>query len=87
MFASPLTVNSKVPGPWRLVVLPFCFALSGFASIVYQIAWTRQFALMFGTTEAAVTLVLAACMAGLGLERLAGAQSGIRREPRGGRKR
>jgi spermidine synthase len=48
-------------------VLPACFALSGFAGIVYQIGWARQFALVFGTTEVAVTLVLAAYMAGLGL--------------------
>jgi spermidine synthase len=50
-----------------LLVLPVCFALSGFAGIVYQIAWARQFALVFGTTEVAVTIVLAAYMAGLGL--------------------
>ena len=48
-------------------MLPLCFALSGLAGIVYQIAWTRQFALVFGTTETAITLVLAAYMAGLGL--------------------
>ena len=52
---------------WALAVLPVCFALSGFAGIVYQIGWARQFALVFGTTEVAVTLVLAAYMGGLGL--------------------
>jgi spermidine synthase len=67
LFASRLTVNANPSSPWTLVVLPVCFALSGFAGIVYQIAWTRQFALVFGTTEAAVTVVLAAYMAGLGL--------------------
>lgn len=50
-----------------MLVLPVCFLLSGFAGIVYQIAWARQFALVFGTTEIAVTGVLAAFMAGLGL--------------------
>ena len=35
-------------------MLPLCFALSGLAGIVYQIAWTRQFALVFGTTETAI---------------------------------
>jgi spermidine synthase len=67
LFASRLTVNSSAASPWGLVVLPLCFALSGVAGIVYQIAWTRQFALVFGTTEIAITLVLAAYMAGLGL--------------------
>jgi spermidine synthase len=67
LFASRLTVNSSASSPWAVVVLPLCFALSGFAGIVYQIAWTRQFALVFGTTEIAFTLVLAAYMAGLAL--------------------
>jgi spermidine synthase len=67
LFASRLTVNSSGSSPWALVVLPVCFALSGLAGIVYQIAWTRQLALVFGTTEIAITLVLAAYMAGLGL--------------------
>jgi len=67
LFASRLTVNSNPSSPWALVVLPVCFALSGFAGIVYQVAWTRQLALVFGTTEAAVVMVLAAYMTGLGL--------------------
>lgn len=48
-------------------MLAVCFLLSGLAGIVYQIGWARQFALVFGTTEVAVTLVLASYMAGLGL--------------------
>src|SRR3977135_629203 len=67
LFASRPTVNSSASSPWAVLVLPVCFALSGFAGIVYQIAWTRQFALVFGTTETAITLVLAAYMAGLGV--------------------
>jgi spermidine synthase len=46
-------------------VLPLCFLLSGFAALVYQTAWTRQFALVFGTSELAVATVLAAYMGGL----------------------
>ncbi len=48
-------------------VLAFCFLLSGFAALVYQTAWTRQFALVFGTSELAVATVLAAYMGGLAL--------------------
>jgi spermidine synthase len=48
-------------------VLAFCFWLSGFAALVYQTAWTRQFALVFGTSELAVATVLAAYMGGLAL--------------------
>jgi spermidine synthase len=42
-----------------------CFALSGVAALLYQTAWTRQFALIFGTSEPAVATVLAAYMGGL----------------------
>jgi spermidine synthase len=44
-----------------------CFALSGFAALVYQTAWMRQFAIVFGTAHLAVATVLAAYMAGLAL--------------------
>jgi len=42
-----------------------CFVLSGFAALLYQTAWTRQFAFVFGTSELAVATVLAAYMGGL----------------------
>lgn len=44
-----------------------CFILSGFAALVYQTAWMRQFSLVFGTSELAVAAVLSAYMAGLAL--------------------
>lgn len=67
MTTSLLRSNTTVTSAWALVALPVCFLLSGCAGIVYQIGWARQFALVFGTTEVAITLVLAAYMAGLGL--------------------
>lgn len=42
-----------------------CFTLSGLAGLIYQTAWTQQFALVFGATHLAVATVLAAYMAGL----------------------
>lgn len=51
----------------RYLVTCVCFCLSGLAALIYQIAWTRQFALVFGTSELAVATVLAAYMAGLAL--------------------
>jgi len=56
-----------VPGSgfWVLLAITLCFALSGFAALLYQTAWTRQFSLVFGTSELAVATVLAAYMAGL----------------------
>jgi spermidine synthase len=50
-----------------LALLGACFGLSGVAALVYQTAWTRQFAIVFGTSELAVAAVLAAYMGGLAL--------------------
>src|SRR5882672_2283044 len=50
-----------------LALLCGCFVLSGFAALIYQTAWTRQFAIVFGTSELAVATVLAAYMGGLAL--------------------
>jgi spermidine synthase len=49
----------------RFALLLACFFLSGFAALIYQTAWTRQFAFVFGTSELAVATVLAAYMGGL----------------------
>ena len=46
-------------------LLLLCFYLSGLAALVYETAWTRQFAFVFGTSELAVATVLAAYMGGL----------------------
>ncbi len=50
-----------------LLVIFLCFILSGVAALVYQTAWTRQFSLVFGTSELAAAAVLAAYMGGLAL--------------------
>ncbi len=46
-------------------LLLLCFFLSGFAALLFETAWTREFATVFGTSELAVAAVLAAYMAGL----------------------
>jgi spermidine synthase len=46
-------------------LLLLCFFLSGLAGLVYETAWTREFAFVFGTSSLAVATVLAAYMAGL----------------------
>jgi spermidine synthase len=53
----------------RLIVagVVACFVLSGFAALLYQTAWMRQFSLVFGTSELAVAAVLSAYMGGLAL--------------------
>ena len=54
------------------------YACSGFAGLVYEIAWTRLLTLHLGHTTAAVSTVTAALMGGLGL----GAALGSRLAPR-----
>jgi spermidine synthase len=46
-------------------LLLLCFFLSGLAGLIYETAWTREFAFVFGTSSLAVATVLAAYMAGL----------------------
>jgi spermidine synthase len=54
-------LNSRFP------LLLVCFFLSGFAALLYETVWTREFGFVFGTSELAVAAVLAAYMAGLAL--------------------
>src|SRR5262245_5174384 len=67
MSLSPDAVNRPRATGAALLLLSACFGLSGTAALVYQTAWTRQFAIVFGTSELAVATVLAAYMGGLAL--------------------
>ncbi|MBI4562386.1 MAG: fused MFS/spermidine synthase, partial [Candidatus Rokubacteria bacterium] len=49
------------------VVLVSAFFLSGATGLLYEVVWTRHLTLLLGTTALAVSTVLAAFMAGLGL--------------------
>src|SRR5690349_23095464 len=60
-------VNRTPISPGCLALLCGCFVFSGVAALIYQTAWTRQFAIVFGTSELAVATVLAAYMGGLAL--------------------
>src|SRR5262249_28037316 len=48
-------------------VLLLCFFVSGATALVYEVVWLRMLGLVFGHTVYAMTAVLAAFMAGLGL--------------------
>ncbi len=48
-----------------------CFFLSGFAALVYETVWLRQFAILLGTSQAALAIVLSSYMGGLALGSLA----------------
>jgi spermidine synthase len=68
-----------VQAPWTLA--PILFA-SGFCALVYQIAWQREFRLIFGASTAASACVVAVFMGGLGLGgRVLGPWVDRRRDP------
>jgi spermidine synthase len=50
----------------RSLVL-LCFFLSGAAGLIYQVAWAKSLALIFGSTVYAVTTILAVFLGGLAL--------------------
>ena len=54
-----------MPRDRSFALLLLCFFLSGLAALIYETAWTREFAFVFGTSELAVATVLAAYMGGL----------------------
>jgi spermidine synthase len=59
-----------------------CFLVSGATGLLYQVLWTRALSLIFGHTVFAVTTVLAAFMAGLGLGSFLGGRVADRRRDR-----
>jgi spermidine synthase len=65
--AAPVPPEASSAGRSSFGLLLLCFFLSGLAALIYQTAWTRQFAFVFGTSELAVASVLAAYMGGLAL--------------------
>ncbi len=53
--------------PMKNTLAVFCFFLSGFAGLVYEVAWIRRASLVFGSTTWALSTVLAVFFAGLAL--------------------
>ena len=57
MSATHPAARTEAPAPapprdWATTTaLALCFLLGGLAALVYQTAWTRQFALVFGTSR------------------------------------
>ncbi|MEL7059898.1 MAG: fused MFS/spermidine synthase [Acidobacteriota bacterium] len=50
---------------WRFGLMACCFVLSGIAGLVYETAWSQELALVFGTSDLAISAVLAAYMGGM----------------------
>jgi spermidine synthase len=49
-----------------------CFFFSGITAIIFEVLWSRQFVTVFGNSAYAISIVLCAYMAGLGLGGLVG---------------
>ena len=47
------------------LIVCLCFLLSGFAALLYETVWLRQFAIILGTSEQALAVILGAYMGGL----------------------
>ena len=56
----------------RIVLGSIAFFLSGFAALIYQVAWQRMLVLPIGADVYSTTVIVAAFMAGLGCGSLAG---------------
>jgi spermidine synthase len=59
--------GKHVPDEQRrvFVIVCLCFLLSGFAALLYETVWLRQFAVILGTSEQALAVVLGSYMGGL----------------------
>jgi spermidine synthase len=57
---------------WLNLCIYSCFFLSGTTSLVFEVLWSREFVTVFGNSSYAISIVLCAYMAGLGLGGLAG---------------
>ena len=51
-----------------------CFLLSGFAALLYETVWLRQFSIYFGTSDQALAVVLGTYMGGLAIGSLIAAR-------------
>lgn len=54
-------------GRTTLALIAGCFFVSGFSALLYETVWLRQFAILLGTSEQALAIVLSSYMGGLAL--------------------
>jgi spermidine synthase len=74
--SKPLASPAISTRPDRMALIRWCiyacFFLSGFTALVFEVLWSRQFVTVFGNSAYAISIVLCAYMAGLGLGGLVG---------------
>ena len=66
----PFIGNIKIK--WIYGIIYTCFFLSGLTSLIFEVLWSRQFVTVFGNSAYAISTVLCAYMAGLGVGSLFG---------------
>ncbi|MFH1768513.1 MAG: fused MFS/spermidine synthase [Candidatus Omnitrophota bacterium] len=57
--------NYRIPEKKMIALLLFCFGLSGFTSMVYEVSWTKILALSLGSSIYSFAVMLATFLAGL----------------------
>ena len=63
----PATSSLRAHAAWVRWGVYLCFFLTGATSLVFEVLWTREFVTVFGNSSYAISIVLCAYMAGLGL--------------------
>jgi spermidine synthase len=63
----PPKLRSRAARPFPVVLLLACYGCSGFAGLVYEVAWKEHLTGYFGGTVFATTTILSIFMGGLGL--------------------
>ncbi|HRD51181.1 MAG TPA: MFS transporter [Flavobacteriales bacterium] len=69
-------------GTWEQRLLLALFFLSGFAALLYQVAWQRMLVFYTGSDTVSISLIVTAFMSGLGLGYLVGGRLADANEPR-----
>src|SRR5208283_2285100 len=64
--------DRRVRAPWLRWSVYACFFTSGATALILEVLWSRQFVTVFGNSSYAISIVLCAYMAGLGLGGLIG---------------
>ncbi|MHB9002745.1 MAG: spermidine synthase [Coriobacteriia bacterium] len=65
--SSAVSASARVMSPSARRTVIIAFAFSGMAALMYEVLWTRELSLVFGSTVYAVSMMLAAFMSGLSL--------------------
>lgn len=72
MFGASLSAIDRREIVIRQGYIAFLFLISGFSALIYQVAWQRSLASLFGVNSESVTVIVSVFMLGLGVGALMG---------------